>query len=255
MAITPLPAAGDTSWDADWATDIHNAAAAVLDGRLEASALAETVRDAIGAALVAGTNVTVTVDDALNTITIAATGVPTTRTITAGTGLTGGGDLSANRTLTVSYGSAAGTAVQGNDTRVVADQAAGTASIRTIGTGALQAAAGNHLHTGVYAPATITANTQTGTTYTLVLADGGKTVEMNNAASNTLTIPTNATVAFPVGTIIEVFQLGAGQTTVAAVGGVTLRAPDGAKVAKQYGSASLRKRATDEWVLAGNTTT
>lgn len=68
-------------------------------------------------------------------------------TISAGTGLTGGGDLTANRTLTVSYGSASGTAVQGNDARVTADQAAGTASIRTIGTGALQAAAGNHTHT------------------------------------------------------------------------------------------------------------
>lgn len=68
-------------------------------------------------------------------------------TISAGTGLTGGGDLTVNRTLAVSYGSTAGTAVQGNDARVTADQAAGTASIRTIGTGALQAAAGNHTHT------------------------------------------------------------------------------------------------------------
>lgn len=84
--------------------------------------------------------------------------VGTTRLISAGTGLTGGGDLSVDRTLSVSYGTIAGTATQGNDTRVVnavqttdvrviADQAAGTASIRTIGTGALQAAAGNHTHT------------------------------------------------------------------------------------------------------------
>ena len=40
-------------------------------------------------------------------------------------------------------------------------------------------------------------NTQTGTTYTLALADKGKIVEMNNASANTLTIPTNASVAFP----------------------------------------------------------
>ena len=69
--------------------------------------------------------------------------VPTTRTVTASTGLTGGGDLSANRSFTVSYGSSSGTAVQGNDARVTADQAAGTASIRTLGTGAQQATAGN----------------------------------------------------------------------------------------------------------------
>lgn len=72
-------------------------------------------------------------------------------TISAGTGLSGGGDLSANRSLSVSYGTTAGTAVQGNDTRVTADQAAATASIRTLGTGATQAAAGNHSHSGLTA--------------------------------------------------------------------------------------------------------
>jgi hypothetical protein len=102
---------------------------------------------------------------------------------------------------------------------------------------------------------TITSNTQTGTSYTLVLADAGKCVEMNNAAANTLTIPPNSSVPFPTGTVIELFQLGAGQTTATAGSGVTLRAPDGAKLAKQYASASVRKRATNEWVLAGSVTT
>jgi hypothetical protein len=64
------------------------------------------------------------------------------RQITAGTGLSGGGDLTADRSLTVTYGAVAGTAVQGNDVRVTADQAAGIASVRTLGTGAQQAAAG-----------------------------------------------------------------------------------------------------------------
>lgn len=76
--------------------------------------------------------------------------VPTTRQIAAGNGLTGGGDLTADRTLTVAYGSTTGTAVQGDDARVTADQAAGTASIRTLGAGALQAAAGDHAHAGVH---------------------------------------------------------------------------------------------------------
>jgi hypothetical protein len=78
--------------------------------------------------------------DALAPAAIGA--VPTTRQVTSGTGLSGGGDLTADRALAVAYGSAAGTAVQGNDARVVADQAAGTASIRTLGTGAQQAASG-----------------------------------------------------------------------------------------------------------------
>lgn len=97
------------------------------------------------------------------------------------------------------------------------------------------------------------ANSQTGTTYTLVLSDANKVIELTNAAAITLTIPTNASVAFPVGTLIELYQGGAGQVTVST--SVTLRAPDGAKLAKQYASASLRKRATDEWVLSGNVTT
>jgi hypothetical protein len=73
--------------------------------------------------------------------------------ITAGNGLEKSGNtISAKAStgiavaaggISVSYGSSAGTAVQGNDARVTADQAAGTASIRTIGTGALQACAGN----------------------------------------------------------------------------------------------------------------
>lgn len=75
---------------------------------------------------------------------------PTSRTLTAGAGLTGGGDLSANRSFAVAYGAAADTAVEGDDARVTADQAAGTASIRTLGTGATQAAAGNHLHDDRY---------------------------------------------------------------------------------------------------------
>jgi hypothetical protein len=101
----------------------------------------------------------------------------------------------------------------------------------------------------------ITGNNQTGTSYTLVLTDAGKCVEGNNASAITLTIPPNSSVAFPVGTVVEVFQQGAGQITVTAGAGVTLRAPDGAKLAKQYASASIRQRAADEWVLAGNVST
>lgn len=98
-------------------------------------------------------------------------------------------------------------------------------------------------------------NNQTGTTYTLVLSDAGKVVELNNASAITLTVPTNATVAFPVGTVIELFQQGAGQVTISPAGGVTIRSKDSNnKISGQYGAASLRKRDTDEWVLSGDIT-
>lgn len=93
-------------------------------------------------------------------------------------------------------------------------------------------------------------NTQTGTTYTLVLADAGKVVEMNNGSANTLTVPPNSSVAFPVGTVVEVYNMGAGITTVAAGSGVTVR--NAGDLSAQYATASLRKRATDEWVLTGS---
>lgn len=105
------------------------------------------VRDINGRAQVVDPSVAADISTKNYVDTQVATKANNTVTISAGTGLTGGGDLTANRTLTVAYGSIAGTAVQGNDARVTADQAAATASIRTIGTGALQAAAGNHTHT------------------------------------------------------------------------------------------------------------
>jgi hypothetical protein len=102
------------------------------------------------------------------------------------------------------------------------------------------------------ADALVAANTQTDS-YTLVLADAGKVVEMNKATANNLTIPLNSSVAFSVGTVIELFQLGAGQTTVVATGGVTIQSPDGKlKLTGQYSGASLRKRATDTWSLVGD---
>lgn len=96
-----------------------------------------------------------------------------------------------------------------------------------------------------------TENAQTGTTYTLVLTDASKYVSMSNASANTLTVPLNSSVAFPVGTKIMVQQRGAGSTTIAATGGVTINVPTSAPlaIAEQYGSRGLYKTATDTWQL------
>lgn len=102
-------------------------------------------------------------------------------------------------------------------------------------------------------------NEQTGSTYTLVLADAGKYVEMNNASSNTLTVPLNASVAFPIGTEITIIQTGAGTTTISPAGGVTINyySPTTAAtrtIKARWGAASLIKRGTNTWVLIGNLT-
>lgn len=100
---------------------------------------------------------------------------------------------------------------------------------------------------------TIQYNRQTGATYALVLSDKSKCVEINDGSANTLEVPTNATVAFPIGTWVLVTQYGAGQTTIAGAGGVTIRSANSAnKIVAQYGVAMLMKVATDEWYLSGN---
>lgn len=93
--------------------------------------------------------------------------------------------------------------------------------------------------------------------YTLVLGDLAKLVEVNEASSCTLTIPTNASVAFAVGDRIDILQTGAGQVTITPVSGtVTINGFDGGlKLNGQWAAATLIKRATNTWVAVGNLTT
>lgn len=101
----------------------------------------------------------------------------------------------------------------------------------------------------------ITANRQTAS-YTLVIGDADKLVELNVASANNLTVPPNSSVAFSTGTQILIAQYGAGQTTIVAGSGVTLRSDSGKlKLAAQYAGATLIKIATDEWYVFGNLTT
>lgn len=96
------------------------------------------------------------------------------------------------------------------------------------------------------------ANAQTGTTYTLALTDAGKRVTLSNASAITLTVDTNANVAFPVGTIIDLLQIGAGQVTVAAAGGVTINSTPTLKARAQHSGLQLWKQATNTWWLTGD---
>lgn len=89
--------------------------------------------------------------------------------------------------------------------------------------------------------------------YTLNADDAGKLVEMNMGSSNTITVPSNASVAFPVGTVINIRQYGAGVTTVTPAAGVTIRSRGNLfATAGAYAEASIMKRGTDEWILTGD---
>lgn len=112
------------------------------------------------------------------------------------------------------------------------------------------AASGGTLTSGSYYVGVDAAQTAS---YTLALTDAGKFVRMNVATANNLTVPTNATVAFPIGTVVNVMQIGAGQSTLTPAGGVTIRSENNKyKTKAQYAVVGLLKIATDEWVAFGN---
>jgi hypothetical protein len=100
--------------------------------------------------------------------------------------------------------------------------------------------------------ASFTSINQKTSAYTTVLTDRDKLVEVNSSSGVTITIPTNASVAYPVGTSIDILQTGSGQVTIAGSGGVTVNATPGLKLRTQWSSATLFKRATDTWVVFGD---
>jgi nitrogen fixation protein len=105
------------------------------------------------------------------------------------------------------------------------------------------------------APRDVTIDTKT-IQYTLVTGDNSKFIELNFSGSNNIIIPTNTAQPFPIGAQIILSQYGAGQVTVVPDTGVTLRSSGGkTKTAAQYAMATLIKRGTNEWYLAGDLTT
>lgn len=98
-----------------------------------------------------------------------------------------------------------------------------------------------------------TINSQTGTTYTFALTDAWAMVTFNNAAAQTITVPPNSSVAFPIGTQIDCSQLGAGKVTFAQWAGVTIQSKGSNKaISAQYVGATLKKIGTDTWLLLGD---
>ena len=117
---------------------------------------------------------------------------------------------------------------------------------------------GDGSSTKEFASSTLAFNAQTGTTYTFVLADKDKLVTASNASAQTYSIPTNASVAYPIGTQINIIQIGAGQVTIQAVtSGTTTVSSTGAtatapKLRAQYSSATCIKAGTDLWYVVGD---
>ena len=120
------------------------------------------------------------------------------------------------------------------------------------------AATGDVLTANMYNGLTsFTVGTANTSDYTAVLADQYQVLEiMNKATAIAFKIPTNASVAFPIGTVITVLNIGAGVCTISAVtSGTTTVLSAGATAAAptlaQYKSAACIKTGTDTWYVVG----
>lgn len=96
-----------------------------------------------------------------------------------------------------------------------------------------------------------TINNQGGS-YTAALGDANNIVAMNSVSSNSFVVPPNASVAFPIGTTITVFQQGAGTTTLTPGSGVTILTASSLLARAQYSTISVIKLGTDTWWAAGD---
>jgi hypothetical protein len=107
---------------------------------------------------------------------------------------------------------------------------------------------------GTLALRDLTINPQTSTTYLIAtnLSDNGRLITLNNASGITVTVPTNASAAYPIGSQINLAQIGAGQVTVAGTSGVTVNGTPGLKLRTQYSLATLIKIGNDSWLLTGD---
>ena len=89
--------------------------------------------------------------------------------------------------------------------------------------------------------------------YTLALTDKNKFIKMTSGSPNTVTVPTNASVTFPVGSQIHIIQYGAGKTQILPVAGTpTIYGTPGQFLRAQYSSATLLKCDTNIWMLMGD---
>ena len=91
--------------------------------------------------------------------------------------------------------------------------------------------------------------------YTLsALTERDSLIEVAKSTATTVTIPTDATLNFPIGTSIDILQTSTGQVTIAGAGGVTVNSTPGLKLRTTWSSATLFKRAANTWVVYGDLT-
>lgn len=148
-----------------------------------------------------------------------------------------------------------GAVVGTTDTQTLTNKTLTTPSISSF-------ANATHTHTNAAGGGTLTGGAiyytvtqSTGTSYTLALSDAGQVIPFNLTTTGTITVPTNASVAFPTGSVINFIQAGTGPVVVTGASGVSMRSENGKyRLKAQYALGGVVKIATDEWVVFGNFT-
>jgi hypothetical protein len=168
--------------------------------------------------------------------------------------------------------SVAGTGVKGALNTLLAQIAALVTGVSTVfgRAGAVVAAAGDYAASQVTNDSSVTGSTNKDalnrlltvssasvitdatTARTLALADAGSWIEFSNAGAVTVTIPTNASVAFVIGTTILLTQAAAGKVTAVGAGGVTVKTSTTAATSAQEATIAVTKIATDTWRVTGD---
>lgn len=88
--------------------------------------------------------------------------------------------------------------------------------------------------------------------YTLAIADSGKLITVASGSQVTITIPAGGSVAFPVGTHIDIARIGVGAVVIAGASGVTVNGALGLKLRDRYSAATLIEVAADSWIAVGD---
>jgi hypothetical protein len=234
---------------ASWATNAITAS--FLLGSVATASLALTASNT--------PNALITASVSLNTITFTK-GDGSTFPITVNTGSGGGGGGGGGTTTNSLFfnasgsGSAPGTSFDGSTAFTASYNTVGANKVITSGptapTGGLD---GDYFFQYDVSNTLFFYTTRKTGSYTLAGIDIGRLVEIDSGSANTLTIPTNASVAIPLYSRFTITQYGAGQTSFASGSGVTVRSRSNfTKISARYGFANLVKIGTDEWYLYGD---
>lgn len=141
--------------------------------------------------------------------------------------------------------------VNGNEVSLSADPSLSDATITNLDITNLVFSDGTQTAVGV--PSITTINAKTASYELASVTERDTIVEVDSASATTVTIPAESSVNFPVGTTLDVIQTGTGQVTIAGAVGVTVNATPGLKLRAQWSSVTLLKRASDSWIVFGDT--